>query len=70
MELLGSVPPVLQRCSTKVVTLYTVFRELNIQKHRIIQYPKLERTHKDHRVQLWAPRSTTQKSELIYQDEV
>ena len=33
------------------------------RNHRIIEYPKLEGTHKDHRVQLLAPHSTTQKSD-------
>ena len=33
---------------------------LLITKHRIVEYPQLEGTHKDHCVQLQAPHSSTQ----------
>ena len=32
---------------------------------RIIEYPKSEEAHKDHRVQLLAPQKTTQKSDPV-----
>lgn len=38
--------------------------------HRIIDYPKLEGTHKDHRVQLLAPHRTTQKSNSMCESAV
>ena len=32
---------------------------------RVIEYPKSEEAHKDHRVQLLAPQKTTQKSDHV-----
>jgi len=35
------------------------------QNHRIIEYPQLEGTRKDHRVQLLAPHRTQSKVEVL-----
>jgi len=50
---------VLEVSSTSKTAGETIFIGCLIQKHRIIEYLKLEGTHKDDQVQLPAPHRTT-----------